>query len=73
MWALGTVLHALLTCELPFSVDQYPYGNETYSPPTNVSWECQDFLRKLFARDPKVSGITRRLLLEGFCGPRLSM
>lgn len=54
MWAVGTVLHAMLTRELPFPVEQYPYGNEAYMPPSDVSLECQDLLRKLLSRDPQV-------------------
>lgn len=46
MWAAGITLHAMLTCTLPFTPEDFQDTWDNYTPAPHVSDKCKEFLRR---------------------------
>eukprot|EP00123_Amoebidium_parasiticum_P020697 comp5493_c0_seq1/m.1429 comp5493_c0_seq1/g.1429 ORF comp5493_c0_seq1/g.1429 comp5493_c0_seq1/m.1429 type:complete len:348 (-) comp5493_c0_seq1:535-1578(-) len=60
-WALGVILHSILTGALPFPVRHYQRMWMRYQPPTSLSTSCQDLLQYMLKHTPSVRLPVKRI------------
>lgn len=64
VWALGGVLHSMLTATLPYRIETYQQNWMTYRPPQKRSEDCQELLNSIFQYVPVIVALVCVRLLS---------